>query len=218
MQSSGPLVGLLIGGLLAAGGWFTAFSIGKPLRDRAAASVAWPTADGRINRAEIERFKERGKTLYSADVAYEYAIDGRTYQGDRVWFGDAGRSSDQRVWQRAVERYPAGKAVKVHYDPADPGESVLEPGATWSGSLVYLIGLGFLGLGGVILLSSLLPLLVAVAALAGGAGRRLDPRDDFGDGDGDGDGADMSHGGRPEARGRRTIDDASGDDDGITIG
>lgn len=224
MHSSGPLVGLLIGGLLTVGGWFTAFSIGKPLRDRAVASAAWPVTDGRINRSELERFKDRGKTMYTADVVYEYALDGKTFRGDRVWFGDSARSSDQGVWRRAVERYPKGKVVQVHYDPADPAECVLEPGATWSGSIVYLIGLGFLAIGGLILLSALLPLLFAVAALLAGTGRRPpDPRDDFGGppprggprGDG-GDGGNGGAAGGPPRPSRAAADDEIADD-GITI-
>jgi len=199
MHTSGSIAGLVIGAILAAVGWFTAFSLGKPLRDRAAASIDWPTADGRITRSELERFRERGQTMYSADVAYEYALDGKTFGGNRVWFGDDARSSDPTAWRRAVERYPVGSGVKVHYDPDDPQESVLEPGLTWAGSVIYFLGLGFLALGGVIVLSALLPLLLAIAAIVSGAGRTPhDPRDDFGEG--------------------RDDHPAQGDDDGITIG
>ncbi len=43
-----------------------------------------------------------------------------------------------------------GKPVQVHYDPAEPAESVLEPGPTWSGSALYFIGLGLMTLGGLL--------------------------------------------------------------------
>ena len=199
MHTSGSIAGLVIGAILAAVGWFTAFSLGKPLRDRAATSIDWPTADGRITRSELERFRERGQTMYSADVAYEYALDGKTFGGNRVWFGDDARSSDPTAWRRAVDRYPVGSGVKVYYDPDDPQESVLEPGLTWAGSVIYLLGLGFLALGAVIVLSALLPLLLAIAAILSGSGRRPhDPRDDFGEG--------------------RDDHPAQGADDGITIG
>jgi hypothetical protein len=91
---SGLLGGLVAGTLLTLGGWFCAFSIGKPLHERAAASTAWPVADGRITKSELSRSRDKGTTMYSADVAYEYAVDGRTLVGDAVWIGDGYRSSD----------------------------------------------------------------------------------------------------------------------------
>lgn len=198
IHASGPIAAIVIGALLVAGGWFTAFSLGKPLRDRAAASINWPTTEGRITRSQLERSKKEGRTMYSADVAYEYVLDGKTFGGDRVWFGDNARSSDPTAWKRAVERYPMGSGVQVHYDPDDPQESVLEPGLTWAGSVIYLVGLGILALGGLIVLSAMLPLLLAIAAILSRPGRRpRDPRDDFGAG----------HADHP----------ARGDDDGITI-
>ena len=171
MQTQRPVLGLFLGLILAAGGWLVAFSVGKPIRDRAAASTAWPTADGRITRSELERFRDEGRTMYSADVAYDYAVAGKTFSGGRVWFGDDFRSSSISTWRRLVDRYPVGMVVKVHYDPAEPGESVLEPGATWSGSAIYLIGLGMLAVGSLILLSAILPLAVVVAAMLSGGGR-----------------------------------------------
>ncbi len=207
MQTQRPLLGLFLGLLVASGGWFVAFSVGKPIRDKAAASTAWPTADGRITRSELERVREEGRTMYSVDVAYDYAVAGEAFSGERVWFGDDFRSSSITTWRRLVDRYPVGTAVQVHYDPADPGDSVLEPGATWSGSVIYLIGLGMLVVGGLILLSSLLPLAVMVAAILAGAGRGAeDLRDEFGEQQ-DEFGRPRDGPGRPDP----------GGDDGITI-
>ena len=104
MQTQRPVLGLVLGLILAAGGWFVAFSIGKPLRDKAAASTAWPTADGRITRSELERFREEGRTMYSADVAYDYAVADKTFSNGRVWFGDDFRSSSITTWRREIGR------------------------------------------------------------------------------------------------------------------
>lgn len=167
ITASGPVAGLVAGALLTAGGFFMAFSIGKPIRDQAAASVTWPTTEGRITRAQLERSISKGKTMYSADIAYDYQLDGKPFEGGRVWMGNGSSSSDPTPFRRAVERYPAGTAVRVHYDPADPAESVLEPGVTWASSFLYFFGLGVLAVGGMILLSALVPLLLVAAALAG---------------------------------------------------
>ena len=185
-RQSGPITGLVIGGLLLVGGFFLAYRIGKPIRDRAVASVAWPTAEGRITGSRVERVKNGGdgKATYTADITYDYALDGRSFEGDRVWFGDDYSASDASAFRAAVDRYPVGQAVQVHYDPAEPAESVLEPGPTWSGSALYLIGLGLMTLGGIILVSAAGTLLLVTAALAaavgGLLGGRRDSRDEFG--------------------------------------
>lgn len=184
-RQSGPIAGLIAGSLLLVGGYFLTYRVGKPIRDKAAASTAWPTTDGRITASRVERVKQGGdrKASFTADITYEYALDGRTLEGDRVWFGDDYSASDASAFRAAVDRYPVGKAVKVHYDPAEPAESVLEPGATWSGSALYFIGLGVITLGGIIALSAVGTLVVVALALAtaggGGFGRRDSP-DDFG--------------------------------------
>jgi hypothetical protein len=186
-REAGPIAGLVVGGLMLVGGYFLTYRVGKPIRDKAAASVAWPATDGRITGSRVERVKskkEGGGATYTADITYEYALDGRTFEGDRVWFGDDYSASDASAFRAAVGRYPVGRAVKVHYDPAEPAESVLEPGPTWSGSALYFIGLGLMTLGGIIALSSagtLLLVTLALAAAVGGVlGSRRESRDDFG--------------------------------------
>lgn len=58
-----------------------------------------------------------------ADIAYEYAVAGRTYTSPRVAPGaDPGNLDVVAL----LQRYPRGKVVTVHYDPAAPGDSILE--------------------------------------------------------------------------------------------
>lgn len=205
---SGLLGGLVAGTLLALGGWFCAFSIGKPLHERAAASTAWPVAEGRIMKSQLARSRDKGTTMYSADVAYEYTVDGRRFEGDAIWMGDGYRSSDAAEFRRAVDRYPVGRVVQVHYDPAAPDSSVLEPGATWSSGMLYFMGLGVLALGSVILLSTAVPLFILLAALGGSlAARSPDPAQDF------------DHLATPASARRNSASrPLDNDDDGITIG
>ncbi len=184
-REAGPIAGLVIGGLMLGGGYFLTYRVGKPIRDKAAASTSWPVTDGRITGSRVERVKQKkGGTTYTADITYEYALDGRTFEGDRVWFGDDYSASDASAFRAAVGRYPVGRAVKVHYDPAEPAESVLEPGTTWSGSALYFIGLGLMTLGGIVTLSAAGTLLLVTLALAATVGSLLGGRreshDDFG--------------------------------------
>jgi hypothetical protein len=164
-RGGGPIVGLVLGSVLTAVGYGVTFWLGKPLREQAVASQAWPATDGRITRSVLEESRKDGKTHRSADIAYEYHLDGRTLTGSRVWIGDGYSASPGNEFRAAVDRYPVGRQVRVHYDPQDPAESVLEPGPTWSGSMLYLIGLGVLALGGLILLSAVAPLLVVLFAV-----------------------------------------------------
>lgn len=173
-QSAGPVARFLAGIVLTALGFFLAFTLGKPLRDQSLASGSWPTTEGRITRSELVRTVSKGTAMYTADIGYTYDLDGRSFEGERVWFGDDYRSSNAAEFRRVVAAYPVDRQVRVHYDPAAPEASVLEPGATWSGSLLYFAGLGTLALGGILVLSCILPLVIAVA-LVGPSGRGSDP-------------------------------------------
>ncbi|MFM7136512.1 MAG: DUF3592 domain-containing protein [Planctomycetota bacterium] len=117
-RQAGPITAFVVGGLMLVGGYFLTYRIGKPIRDRAAASTAWPTTDGRITGSRVERVEQagEGKAAYTADITYEYSLDGRAFAGDCVWFGDDYSASDATAFRAAVGRYPVGKAVKVHYE------------------------------------------------------------------------------------------------------
>jgi hypothetical protein len=87
-------------------------------------------ADG---RPAIRRGKDRitGRTARSrhrsSDVVYAYSVDGHVYQGTRVRL--AGHTRAAVTASGAVttaERYPAGAAVTVYYDPANPWDATLE--------------------------------------------------------------------------------------------
>jgi len=93
---------------------------------RAEASRDWPwvsgvTLESRVVEESIDR--------HVAVVVYEYVVDGARHQGRRVWHGDGWWTQPTCDARADVARYPAGKSVGVRYNPAFPGESVLEPGA-----------------------------------------------------------------------------------------
>ena len=50
--------------------------------------------------------------------------------------------------QKRVDKYPAGQAVNVYYDPEQPEKSTLEPEMSYSGFIFYgVLGSGFLAAG-----------------------------------------------------------------------
>lgn len=97
------------------------------------ASRNWPTVKGKVTVSKMGTHRGDKSTTYSADVAYDYTVNGTRYTGDRVTFGSVSTSSTARA-RRVLNRYPKGKEVTVYYNPEDPEQSVLEPGihgATW---------------------------------------------------------------------------------------
>lgn len=98
------------------------------------ASVGWPTAPGVVTRAQVTRQETRqrggGYTVrYNADVSYRYTVGARTYDSDTFVFGVSHSFPDSAAARAEVDRYPPGRAVRVFYDPRDPGEGCLVPGA-----------------------------------------------------------------------------------------
>jgi hypothetical protein len=109
----------------------------------AKASVEWPTAQGSVVESWVDRQFSRDKNRstyhYYARLFYEFSVDGTTFTGDRVAYGDHG-SNDPSHARGVVSRYPQGKTVTVYYMPGNPEECVLEPGL--QGQAWFLPGLG----------------------------------------------------------------------------
>jgi hypothetical protein len=96
-------------------------------------SRSWPSTSGRIISS---RMMSGPPDAEWSDVEYEYRVDGRRYTSDRVSFGGPLHLSvnvgpEEVCCESAediVRRHPAGRTVRVHYDPKDPREAVLQPG------------------------------------------------------------------------------------------
>lgn len=62
---------------------------------------------------------------YSADITYEYTVDGQTYESSNVMPGPGRSATGQNRAQNLVEQYPEGETVTAYYDPDDPSKSFL---------------------------------------------------------------------------------------------
>jgi len=116
-----------------------ALFLGLPTLQHAKASTSWPEAPGQITVSSIRTQVNKGKRTYWAEVDYEYTVDGAQHTGNTVSFG-AARNSNRLLVEKVVDRYPVGQAVKVHYDPASPDVSVLEPGVTFGAYFGLILG------------------------------------------------------------------------------
>jgi len=137
----------------AAGG--LAIYVGAGNLADARASRDWPSVEGTITVSDVVRETERTSATdmkrtsvtWRAKVAYRYVVDGTSYEGTRIAYGAYDTAERERA-ARTVARYPVGHTVVVFYKPADPAESVLEPGTAgvpWFflalGSVFLLVGL-----------------------------------------------------------------------------
>ncbi|MCW3837931.1 DUF3592 domain-containing protein [Sphingomonas canadensis] len=136
--------------LAFAGGFF--FLHYRGVRKAAEAS-AWPRAAGVIERCDVTEHSDSssndGAVSYSYHVAvtYAYQAGGQARTGKRIHFGPAPSFGSRYKAEAYAARYPAGAAVQVAYDPADPAQSVLETGRVgrtflWLGILLFAIAIG----------------------------------------------------------------------------
>lgn len=122
--------------------FFTAFGlivgmIAEAIRRALAATRAWPTVPGRITKAEVESFEgysppdKKGRTtvqtFYKSVLLFSYTVNGRAYIGQTVGTTSQMTANWEAPARRLVSRYKIGQEVKVHYDPKNPSEGVIDP-------------------------------------------------------------------------------------------
>ncbi len=96
---------------------------------KAIAGAAWPTTLATVIYTEIASESRPGKrseaVRYVPVVAYEYAVDGTSYQAARLRFGDSSQPSVDAA-QRTIDRFPVGAGIEIRYDPKAPSEATVE--------------------------------------------------------------------------------------------
>lgn len=96
----------------------------------------------RVRTAETRHGAEAGADLQLrnfADVRFEYRVNGKRFTGNRISMGED--LGDFRVAE-TLARYPEGSTVVVYYDPARPGQAVLEheaPEGVWRTMIVFIL-------------------------------------------------------------------------------
>jgi hypothetical protein len=117
----------------------------KASGEQAARAKRWSKVAGRVvsSRAEgrdpATDVARTTKLVYEPVVEYAYTVAGRDYRGSRLAFG-ATVAGTQTWAEGKAAAFPEGKEVTVHYDPANPAESVLSPRAAFAwGNLVFAL-------------------------------------------------------------------------------
>jgi uncharacterized protein DUF3592 len=102
------------------------YSRSKWNQARARLSRTWPTVSGKVQSSEIERrITGLPMVLWRLALSYSYRVSGIWYRGDAVQFG-AKYVSSRELIETQAKKYAPHAAVTVHYDPDDPGTSVIE--------------------------------------------------------------------------------------------
>ncbi len=102
-------------------------------RRRAAAAAQWPTCDGRVISADVDKrvskSAEQEFNYFVPRIRYEYTANGIRRQGEiiRIGLDDIGYPEEQKAREH-IALYPVGKTIPVRYDPQNPDDSVLEVG------------------------------------------------------------------------------------------
>jgi hypothetical protein len=110
-------------------------------------SRRWPEAPGEISASYTERTYDVEGTQYAPVVRYRYRVGGLELTGTRVSFGGF-RSTGGGVYAfRVTEKYRAGQAVVVRYDPEKPEDCVLEPGLNTALVIQFVAGWAAIGAG-----------------------------------------------------------------------
>lgn len=90
-------------------------------------SMHFIAAEGHILHSEVTTSNGSEGATYGARVRYEYRVNDRRYESDRVRYGQMS-TSDGKWARRTVRENPAGATRPVYYDSAAPAEAVLQTG------------------------------------------------------------------------------------------
>jgi hypothetical protein len=134
---------LLLTVICLAGGVYFLFQ-GAGLASEALASDRWPVAHGRVVTCDIVPrtgglAAASSEVKYEARIFYTYEVGGVHYEGNRLAVGHVSKARTQP--DAVARKYPAGRFVKVAYDPSHPMTAVLEPGLNLSAALPALAGI-----------------------------------------------------------------------------
>ena len=91
------------------------------------AAQSWPSTEGTVLSSSLEWHRSADDSDEQvAVVLYQYAVNGKSYQGQTIRAGERFMRVRLPGDNRAiVERYPAGRNVTVYYDPSKPEDAAL---------------------------------------------------------------------------------------------
>lgn len=104
-------------------------------------SLQWPSVEGTIEECKIS--SDEFDLL--PHISFRYQVNQRSYQQSLKFPGDV--TPTKEFAQGYVDKYPAGTRVHIYYNPGNPQDSTLEPGAGRGDWLILAIGISMVVIG-----------------------------------------------------------------------
>jgi hypothetical protein len=94
---------------------------------RSSQAAGWPTAPGKLTKADLKTESDSDGTNYEVQVEYTYQVAGQQYHGSRLAFGYSA-SSSYETHSQVLDKLKAAHSVDVRYAPGDPATACLSYG------------------------------------------------------------------------------------------
>jgi Protein of unknown function (DUF3592) len=130
-----------------------AFLFGLANRRHGRSAGRWPVVAARVDQSRILEFEgpltKRGRPtrkLYRPVITYRYEYNGVSYTGDHSSLGFKITANTDAFAKKLVAKYPVGTIVKLHVNPQNASESMLNPSSFsrawffWSVALLLWAG------------------------------------------------------------------------------
>jgi hypothetical protein len=143
-----PLFAFALPGVAILAAFFSvvAFIRGRQLAN---ASARWPTVAGTVTASDVieEEIRDDSNSdksiirkihRYQVDLRYAYQVGKRDFVGTAASWGWTAVYGLRELAEKAASQYQPGQPVTVYYDPAQPGNAVLDPNGR-QGSVAPLI-------------------------------------------------------------------------------
>lgn len=95
---------------------------------------SWPTVEGKIIESSYEDsgFSKYNPSPCKLNITYSYDLGGEHYENNNFGGFTAGSCTNENDGAQIIKtRFYPGAVIPVYYNPKNPNESVLMPGATW---------------------------------------------------------------------------------------
>lgn len=114
---------------------------------------SWVQTEAHLIRGGYETNHDSDSTTYEAFADYEYTIEGRRYEGDRVSLGSGSDnigSYQEDVGRKLRSAASSDRSIQVFVDPQNPSDSIFDRGVRWGligFKSIFLFAFGGIGLG-----------------------------------------------------------------------
>lgn len=138
LRSSRGSVKMCFGGILAglAGIYFAVLSF------QSYTEKSWPQAIATVDSVSVDEWKaHRAGMRYQADVSYHFTVGNKRF----ISYSKLESFATKEQAENDARSYPAGKTLKISYDPRDPDKTTARPGLTFishGGTAVFFFLLG----------------------------------------------------------------------------